>query len=49
MSVVLYGVFLAIQNVRHREYFVDRTSAKAEHHGSGKPPCLIYHTPFLVL
>jgi len=27
MSLVLYGVFLAIQNMRHREYFIDRSSA----------------------
>jgi Ca2+:H+ antiporter len=26
MSVVLYGVFLAIQNLRHREYFIDQAS-----------------------
>src|SRR5438046_1261083 len=26
MSIVLYGVFLAIQNLRHREYFIDKAS-----------------------
>jgi len=29
MSVVLYGVFLAIQNLRHREYFIDQASDAA--------------------
>jgi Ca2+:H+ antiporter len=31
MSVGLYGVFLAIQNVRHREYFIAPDGAAAEH------------------
>jgi len=40
ISVVLYGVFLAIQNVRHREYFVDRAAdaAIAQAHGSRSMP-----------
>jgi Ca2+:H+ antiporter len=29
MSVVLYGVFLAIQNLRHREYFIDQATDAA--------------------
>ena len=35
MSAGLYGVFLAIQNVRHRDYFILPNSgeAMAEHHG----------------
>ena len=29
MSIALYGVFLAIQNLRHREYFVDPQASAA--------------------
>jgi Ca2+:H+ antiporter len=36
MSLVLYGVFLAIQNVRHREYFIDRASEGAGGHEATK-------------
>jgi Ca2+:H+ antiporter len=46
MSLVLYGVFLAIQNVRHREYFVDQAPASGE---SEAPVPLAYHFPLLVL
>jgi Ca2+:H+ antiporter len=46
MSVVLYGVFLAIQNVRHREYFVDQAAA---HEDAGEPGSLALHAPLLLL
>jgi Ca2+:H+ antiporter len=46
MSLVLYGVFLAIQNLRHREYFVDQAPASGE---SEAPVPLAYHFPLLVL
>lgn len=46
MSVVLYGVFLAIQNVRHREYFVDQAKAAQ---APGEASSLAYHAPLLVL
>jgi Ca2+:H+ antiporter len=46
MSVVLYGVFLAIQNLRHREYFVDQAAA---HEHTGEAGSLAVHAPLLVL
>lgn len=49
MSVVLYGVFLAIQNLRHREYFIDRsaTAAEAPAHGEAQPTAV--HAVLLLL
>jgi Ca2+:H+ antiporter len=48
MSIALYGVFLAIQNLRHREYFVDPDAAAggASH---GEVRSLAWHVPLLVL
>ena len=49
MSLGLYGVFLAIQTVRHREYFVHETASSTNdvhHHAEGSA---IYHTAFLLL
>jgi Ca2+:H+ antiporter len=46
MSVVLYGVFLAIQNLRHREYFVDLGTAPEE---TVEPRSLAFHGPLLAL
>lgn len=48
MSVVLYGVFLAIQNLRHREYFV-HGSANDDSHGGGQPRPLVFQVPLLLL
>ena len=50
MSIALYGVFLAIQNVRHREYFVQAGAGKeadAVHAGHEVRPGG-YHAGFLV-
>lgn len=46
MSVVLYGVFLAIQNLRHREYFVDLATVPEE---AVEARSLAFHGPLLVL
>jgi Ca2+:H+ antiporter len=52
MSVGLYGVFLAIQTVRHRDYFVPPPGASSADHGDdhgpheGRP--VAYHAPLLV-
>jgi Ca2+:H+ antiporter len=48
MSVVLYGVFLAIQNVRHREYFRDEASPDVNH-GTAVTRSAGYHLPLLLL
>jgi Ca2+:H+ antiporter len=48
MSIALYGVFLAIQNLRHREYFVD-AAAGAAHDAAHETGSLAYHAPLLVL
>jgi Ca2+:H+ antiporter len=55
MSVGLYGVFLAIQNSRHRHYFVAPGPAAereggpiADPHGQREVRPLAYHTLFLV-
>jgi Ca2+:H+ antiporter len=34
-SIVLYGIFLAIQNVRHREFFVDAEAGAGDDGGHG--------------
>lgn len=38
MSVGLYGVFLAIQTLRHRDYFVSPGAAPMEDHQDGETP-----------
>jgi Ca2+:H+ antiporter len=51
MSVGLYGVFLAIQNVRHRDYFSapDAPAADATHHEAhGEVRSVAYHAPLLL-
>ena len=50
MSVGLYAVFLAIQNVRHKNYFLGPKSEKAEseHHGH-EARSLTYHGVMLAL
>ncbi|HEV3082723.1 MAG TPA: hypothetical protein VGY66_23265 [Gemmataceae bacterium] len=54
MSIGLYGVFLAIQNVRHREYFIVPSAAasaegeSADHHVDHEVRSLAYHTPLLL-
>ena len=50
MSVALYGVFLAIQNLRHREYFM---APKSPHPAKKPPPAsgfrsVGYHVLFLI-
>ena len=51
MSIGLYGVFLAIQNIRHREYFVHPGSAvgAVEDHGHATAHTTAYHFVFLAL
>jgi Ca2+:H+ antiporter len=55
MSVGLYGVFLAIQNLRHRNYFVSsdpEDAAAGPPHGEGdgfELHTVWYHTLFLLL
>jgi Ca2+:H+ antiporter len=47
MSVVLYGVFLAIQTVRHRDYFVSpATDAPIDH--AHEVRSIGYHAPLLL-
>ena len=54
MSIALYGVFLAIQNVRHREYFLAPTSVATAEHPSALDPAdpevrsPVYHFPLLL-
>jgi Ca2+:H+ antiporter len=52
MSIALYGVFLAIQNVRHREYFVLEAAGSGEETGSAHAAHEArpggYHTGFLL-
>lgn len=47
MSIALYGVFLAIQNLRHREYFIDPAAAAEAGHAQGHS--LAWHAPLLAL
>ena len=59
MTVLLYGTFLAMQTVRHREYFIEPTDgasglgqAMAQEgagHGHAKPRSVPYHAIFLLL
>src|SRR5262245_23486156 len=49
MSVVLYCVFLAIQNLRHREYFVDVRVGNASSGTGGAPRSLAFDVPLLLL
>jgi Ca2+:H+ antiporter len=51
MSVGLYGVFLAIQNVRHRDYFIapDAPATETTHHEAhGEVRSVAYHAPLLL-
>src|SRR2546427_1649903 len=54
MSLGLYGVFLAIQNLRHRDYFIAPRPAesvdgqRAEGHGDHKVRPVAYHLPLLL-
>jgi Ca2+:H+ antiporter len=51
MSVGLYGVFLAIQNRRHRDYFLDPnpiTASDAPHAHGHDVRTVRYHAPLLV-
>jgi Ca2+:H+ antiporter len=53
MSVGLYGIFLTIQNVRHRDYFVAPDSAgkggpESEAHGDLEVRSVAYHTLLLL-
>ncbi len=50
MSVGLYGVFLAIQTSRHRDYFVEPATAGAgaEAHEHTEVRSVAYHAPLLV-
>lgn len=51
MSVGLYGVFLAIQNRRHRDYFLDPnpvTASDAPHADGHDVRTVRYHAPLLV-
>ena len=54
MSLGLYGVFLAIQNLRHRDYFVaprpvERVDdQRAEGHGDHRVRPVAYHLPLLL-
>ncbi len=56
MSIGLYGVFLAIQNLRHREYFMSPSSAETTtghvstgQHGDMEVRSVAYHTSLLVI
>ncbi|MCG6857039.1 MAG: calcium:proton antiporter [Salaquimonas sp.] len=58
VTVLLYGVFLAIQTIRHRDYFVVRDEIPAAsgpdghddgHHKSLKPRSVVFHAIFLLL
>ena len=54
MSLGLYGVFLAIQNLRHRDYFVaprpveSVDGQRAEGHGDHRVRPVAYHLPLLL-
>lgn len=53
MSIVLYGVFLAIQTLRHRDYFVAPDETKSEATGKAKPQrgtrSVAWHTAILLM
>jgi Ca2+:H+ antiporter len=54
LSIALYGVFLAIQNVRHREYFLAPSDARAECPNALEPDdpeirSPLYHFPLLLV
>lgn len=53
MSIGLYGVFLAIQNLRHRDYFLVPESGDGGHDPfqlghEGTPRAVVYHTVLLL-
>lgn len=52
ISLTLYGVFLLIQTVRHRQHFMELQSASAaaaSHHDSGKMRSAPYHAVMLIV
>ena len=52
MSIAIYGLFLIIQNWRHREYFVQPAVGDAiagAHAGHGEPGSLTYHGILLLM
>ncbi len=52
MSIAIYGLFLIIQNWRHRDYFVQPVLSGAiagGHDGHGEPGSLTYHGILLVM
>jgi Ca2+:H+ antiporter len=55
MSIGLYGVFLAIQNVRHRDYFIAPVPADAANgpdtpgHDHAEVRSAVYHGPLLLI
>lgn len=52
MSIAIYGLFLIIQNWRHRDYFVQPVLSGAiggGHAGHGEPGSLTYHGILLVM
>jgi Ca2+:H+ antiporter len=51
MSLVLYGVFLAIQTLRHRDYFIGPEDKTAHSHARGRKNqgSVPYHTVLLLL
>jgi Ca2+:H+ antiporter len=48
MSVGLYGVFLAIQTARHREYFMPPPGAPTADHAEHEVRSFGYHVPFML-
>jgi Ca2+:H+ antiporter len=48
MSVGLYGVFLGIQTLRHREYFVSPEPHEAPSHAAHGTRSAVYHALFLL-
>jgi len=49
ISVVLYGVFLAIQNLRHREYFIDLATGAARAHAHAPSRGMAMHAVLLLV
>ncbi|MGC1479570.1 MAG: ionic transporter y4hA [Chthoniobacterales bacterium] len=49
ISILIYAVFLAIQTVRHREFFADPNSANFEHEHDADEPSLVPHFILLIL
>jgi Ca2+:H+ antiporter len=49
MSVALYGVFLAIQTIRHRDYFISTDHEGADLHGRLEAHSVGYHSLLLLV